>query len=133
VVLTGGFAFAAQSAAEGAAKDNKPPVTVTQTVFETVTQSVAPVTVTVTASPTRVAKAPETKFADGTFEVGFDVAAGRYRTTGPVAAGASCVWQRTRPDGGVIDGGTVLGPITVTVRAGELVHSTGCAPWAKIG
>lgn len=129
VVITGGIAFAAKLVDDRNAPAAPPPVTstITQVITQTITPP--PVTVTPTSSSTPAPSAPATEFADGTFKVGFDVAAGRYRTPGPAVAGAGCVWSRTRPGGAILARGTALGPIVVTLRAGDLMTSTGCKPW----
>jgi hypothetical protein len=140
VVLAGGLAVGATYAARAAGNDSgSGPVTITSVQTETVTTTMpasptAPVTMTVTKTVTKTPNhgAPATKFGNGTFEVGFDVASGRYRTQGPAqGVRAGCVWKRTEPGGGVIAQGTAFGPLSINVHDGELMTATGCQQWSK--
>ena len=63
-------------------------------------------------------------FGDGTYEVGVDVVAGRYKTQGPTDdLFKNCYWQRTKDDSGqfrsIIANGNTQGPGSVTIKAGE--------------
>lgn len=105
----------------------------------------APVTVTVTASaspaPTvtvpappgisgRAAPAsPADRFADGTYLVGTDVAAGSYRSPGPAQGGnGHCYWARLRASGGskIVADELTTGAARFTARKGEYVQVAGC-------
>lgn len=72
---------------------------------------------------------PLTSFGPGTWEVGVDVAAGKYKTTG----GAQCYWARLQANDGsfgdIIDNGLGAGPQTVTIRDGEYFETQRCADW----
>ncbi|MFN8518051.1 MAG: hypothetical protein U0667_01385 [Chloroflexota bacterium] len=73
-----------------------------------------------------------TTFADGTYLVGEDVAAGRYVSSGT----GSCNWARLSGFGGtadeVIQGGVATGSQEVTIHASdEGFASTGCGSWTR--
>ncbi len=74
---------------------------------------------------------PLTEFATGTFEVGVEVAPGRYRTPGS----DSCYWSRIdgndgQGGGDIIDNYFGPGPQVVTIREGEYFESQRCGVWA---
>lgn len=73
--------------------------------------------------------APLDSFGSGTWEVGVDVAAGKYKTTG----GDQCYWARLQENDGsfgdIIDNGLGAGPQTVTIREGEYFETQRCANW----
>jgi hypothetical protein len=101
-------------------------VTVTATQFQTST-----VTATVTVAPPP--ETPAAALLDGLHEVGTEVQAGIYQTTGPSGTNAGgCYWTRTDAAGGIIDNGVLGGPGTITVFAEELVETAGCQPWLKV-
>lgn len=94
-----------------------------------------PVTVAPTA-PT----APEGSIADGTYEVGVDVAPGKYKTAGPADTRywPMCYWARlkdtTGDRGTIIANDNIKGQTTVTIKESDGAFETsGCAPWVKIG
>lgn len=114
-----------------------PPVVVTAPAPppETVT-----VTVAAPAPPAPSAAAepagPLTTFASGVWEVGVDIAAGKYKTTG--TDGYGCYYARLRGDEGslddIISNGFVQGPATVTVRPSDAYFETsGCEDWVRVG
>ena len=78
-----------------------------------------------------------TSVRDGTYEVGKDIAAGRYKTAGPPtnATIKDCYWQRTKDDSGelqsIISSGDAQGPGSVTVKAGEFFQTSGGCTWTK--
>jgi len=79
---------------------------------------------------------PATSFGDGTYEVGVDVVAGRYKTQGPTDdLFKNCYWQRTKDDSGqfrsIIANGNTQGPGSVTIKAGEFFQTSGGCNWAK--
>jgi hypothetical protein len=79
---------------------------------------------------------PATSFGDGTYEVGVDVVAGRYKTQGPTDdLFKNCYWQRTKDDSGqfrsIIANGNTQGPGSVTIKAGEFFQTSGGCVWAK--
>ncbi len=88
------------------------------------------------AAPAKPA-GPATTVGDGTYEVGTDMAAGRYKTAGPGGHGDLdiCYWQRSKDDSGdfnkLISNDLFKGPGSVTVKAGEFVKLTGGCKWVK--
>jgi hypothetical protein len=80
---------------------------------------------------------PAAQVSDGNYEVGVDIAAGRYKTAGPGGNGALdiCYWQRTKDDSGdfdsIISNDLFKGPGSVTVKKGEFVKLTGGCTWTK--
>ena len=78
-----------------------------------------------------------TSVRDGTYEVGKDMATGRYKTAGPPkdAIIKDCYWQRTKDDSGelrsIISSGDTQGPGSVTVKAGEFFQTSGGCTWTK--
>jgi hypothetical protein len=88
------------------------------------------VTVTVTTAAT-----PRIAFADGTYRVGPDVAAGTYRS---VATADSCYWERLSGFGGTLDNiiANYFGnsPTIVTIAPTDVgFRSSNCGGWTKIG
>ena len=81
---------------------------------------------------------PETTVSDGTYEVGVDMAAGRYKTDGPSAGSITgmCYWQRSSNDSGefdaIIANEIVQGPGSVTVKSGEFATLSGDCTWTKV-
>ena len=72
---------------------------------------------------------PATSAGNGTYLVGTDLQAGRYKTDGNTAS--SCYWERTKDASGELDSiianDSFDGPGYVTVNAGEYVKfSRGC-------
>lgn len=78
---------------------------------------------------------PVTSASDGTYEVGVDLEAGRYKTTGPVPGARSCYQARLSDDSG--DSSSILsndltdGPSSVTVADGEFIKFNGGCTWTK--
>jgi hypothetical protein len=78
-----------------------------------------------------------TSVRDGTYEVGKDIAAGRYKTAGPPtnATIRTCRWQSAKDDSGelrsIISSGDTQGPGSVTVKAGEFFQTSGGCTWTK--
>lgn len=110
------------------------PPTASVPVTVTITASASPApTVTVPAPPAtsgRVAPAaPVSRFADGTYLVGTDVAAGSYRSPGPAPGGnGHCYWARLRASGGskIVADELTTGAARFTTRKGEYVQVAGC-------
>lgn len=100
-----------------------PPVTVTKP---------APAPKTVTAPPAQAAATIE----EGTWEVGADVAPGRYKTTEAVDAAGMCYWKITttgKPND-IVDNDIVTGGRpTVTIKKGQDFTTQDCGTWAKVG
>jgi hypothetical protein len=70
-----------------------------------------------------------TSFDDGTYEVGVDIAVGKYKTSG----GANCYWARMRQpdDSSIIANDLGAGPRTVVVAKGEYFTSQRCGTWNR--
>lgn len=80
---------------------------------------------------------PLTQFGDGQYEVGVDIAAGRYKTPGSGGSGImeSCYWERAKNDSGdfgsIISNENLQGPGTVSLKAGEFFKTNGGCNWTK--
>jgi hypothetical protein len=78
-----------------------------------------------------------TSVRDGTYKVGKDIAAGRYKTVGPPtnATIRNCRWESAKDDSGelgsIISSGDTQGPGSVTVKAGEYFQTAGGCTWTK--
>ena len=78
-----------------------------------------------------------TSVRDGTYEVGKDISAGRYKTAGPPTKATirNCRWQSAKDDSGelrsIISSGDTQGPGSVTVKAGEFFQTSGGCTWTK--
>lgn len=81
---------------------------------------------------------PPRGIGDGTFEVGADVPAGKYKTTGPDPDELipNCYFARLhRNDGSlndIIQNNNSKGPVVVTLKVGEYFETQGCAEWVKV-
>ncbi|MEC3981558.1 hypothetical protein [Amycolatopsis sp. H20-H5] len=91
------------------------------------------VTVTAEAPPATAAPiaddGPRTRFADGLYRVGTDMAAGAYTSAGPAAGEIRrCFWARLKAGPGtkVIANGLSAGATRFTVKNGEYVQISGC-------
>jgi hypothetical protein len=110
------------------------------------TNSAGGTTVTVTApaadaaapveNPRPAPAGPATTMGGGVYQVGIDVLAGQYKTTGS-ENGIGCYWARLKNDSGefdaIIANGNVDGPGSVTINDGEFVDLTGDCTWTKVG
>lgn len=82
---------------------------------------------------------PVTTFSDGTYQVGVDIAPGRYKTAGadPSLFANNCYTERESNDSGefsaIIANNNTVGPYSVTVRKGEFFKADGCLPFTKVG
>lgn len=97
-------------------------------------------TYTPAPAPARVttpAAAPEpTGITEGTYEVGADVAPGKYKTAGPDSGSGHCYYARLKNSDGfnIIDNDLKEGPMSVTIKASDYEFETnGCQPWIKVG
>jgi hypothetical protein len=78
---------------------------------------------------------PRTTFGDGTWEVGVDIAPGKYKTPGPQTGGVidNCYYaRRSEPDGfqGIISNNNSDGPSTVELTDEVAYFETnGCQDW----
>lgn len=119
-----------------AAQDTlSPPVSRAAQRPATVTVTMPPVTrvVTVTVTPPAPPPpppGPRQSFGDGLWEVGVDVAAGKYKTDG----GGSCYHAVLRsPDGFDIESNKIgSGPRTIVVKAGQYLETSRCGTWTLV-
>jgi hypothetical protein len=129
------FVIAACSAAvTGAAKTGATTTTPTYTPGSTATYS-APA---ITAQPAPAAPVgPATTVDDGTYEVGPDMAPGKYKTAGPPDGSFAdmCYWSRNKDDSGelgsIIANDIVKGPGSLTVKSGQYLKLSGGCTWVK--
>ncbi|WP_460397783.1 hypothetical protein [Actinophytocola sediminis] len=90
-------------------------------------------------APEQTPSGPDTTMSDGMYQVGVDVAPGRYKTTGPDDSSdfAHCYWARTTDDSGelrsIIANSLLQGPGSVTVNAGEFIELNGGCTWTNVG
>lgn len=98
---------------------------------------VAPAPVPAPAPAPAPATGPLTTVSDGTYQVGVDMAAGRYKTTGPSGSSAldMCYVSRNKNDSGefdaIIANQIVQGPGSVTVGKGEFAEFSGGCRWTR--
>lgn len=109
------------------------------TVTETVEAPAPEVTVTETAAAPEPEPEPKPKpepegLGEGTYEVGKDVKAGRYKTTVP-ADSFNCYWERSKDDSGdsiiANDNANPGARVSVTIKNGEFFKSNGCGDWVR--
>lgn len=87
--------------------------------------------------PAPVTSGPVTTVSDGTYQVGTDMTAGRYKTPGPDGSGAldMCYVSRNKDDSAELDAiianQIVQGPGSVTVSDGEFAEFSGGCTWTK--
>lgn len=111
----------------------------------------APTATATTALPAPAAQAPASpvppaqdsgparQFGAGTYEVGTDVKAGKYKTAGPGSDDImkSCAWSRKKDASGdlgsLIAFNIVQGPGVVTINKGEVLDATGSCTWTFAG
>jgi hypothetical protein len=106
------------------------PVTVVETITKTVERAAPAPTTTTASGPAQ----PAAEFGSGEYEVGVDVLPGKYKSSGPDGSNlAGCYWSRNTDDAAhtIIDNNVLKGPGTITIKAGELIESRGCAKWTK--
>lgn len=141
-ILIAAAAFVFGIAAGAGVERAKPAAAATErpaagTVTETYTQTAPPPPpVTVTETPVEpVQTGPATEMGDGTYQVGVDVVAGRYKTDGPPPGGIGiCYWARNSDDSGnfeaILANEVLQGPGSVTVNDGEFIEMSGGCHWA---
>lgn len=135
VVLVGIIVGAANSgsAEQGFREASAPPAT---TIAARPTVAPPPYTPPVRQAPvTTTAPEPE-GITEGTYEVGTDIAPGKYKTAGPDRSGGHCYYARLNADDGfnIIDNDLKQGQMTVTIKASDAEFETnGCKPWIKAG
>jgi hypothetical protein len=78
---------------------------------------------------------PLTTFGNGTYEVGVDVAPGKYRSAGVAdSAVPLCYFDQTDAKGTIKDQGVSNeGPSRATLKSGLTFKSSGCQQWVKVG
>ena len=117
-----------------------PTVTVTETEEAPAGEAEPAPTVTVTKT-TKPEPEPEPEpepdgLSEGTYEVGVDAKAGRYKTTVPDDS-MNCYWQRTKDDSGEFgsiianDNASPGSRVSVTLKKGEFFTSNGCGDWVR--
>lgn len=108
----------------------------------TVTQGSSVKAITVTRTVTESAQAQDTGSADaggitdGTYEVGVDIAPGKYKTAGsddtnPV--GCYVAVLNSSDSGDIKTNNITKGPQTVVVRKGQYLDVSGCKPMTRVG
>jgi hypothetical protein len=143
ILITGvaiGAAGSPQSTTAVAAGDPAPTVTVSipGEPGAEVTVTEPPVTVTAPPAPAKTVTAPPPQAAaaisgDGTYEVGVDIKAGKYKTTG----GEGCYWARLKNLDGdfdsIIANEFANGPQTVTIKKSDKgFKSSNCGDWTRV-
>lgn len=99
------------------------------------TRTEAPAAPVVPAAP--VETGPATTVSDGTYEVGVDLAAGRYKTDGPTESSFAgmCYLERSSDDSGeltsIIANDNIQGPSSLTVKDGEFAKFSGGCTWTR--
>ena len=92
-------------------------------------------TAQVEAPPAKPA-GPARTMESGVYQVGVDVQAGQYKTTGS-ENGIGCYWARLKNDSGefdaIISNGNLEGPGSFTINDGEFVELNGDCTWTKVG
>jgi hypothetical protein len=109
----------------------------TVTVTKTAKAESAP-TASKVPEPTKTTK-PESKstMEEGTYEIGVDAQAGRYKTTVPQDS-SNCYWERTKDDSGDSDSIIANDNVnpgaraSITVKSGEFFKSSGCGTWTRV-
>lgn len=124
------------SAVSGGGNDVAPASTTRTTTTAPATNAWVPApTTTTTNAP--VPAGPAKSAAEGVYEVGTDLAAGRFKTTGPDPSDMipSCYWERSRNDSGefnsIIANDNISGPGSLTLKSGEFVKFSGSCTWTK--
>jgi hypothetical protein len=80
---------------------------------------------------------PKTEFGNGTWEIGVDIAPGKYKTSGPEDSGRPCFAQTTKEGdaslGDIQKQELSEGPLTVIIPAKgvKFFESAGCSVWKK--
>lgn len=107
--------------------------TVTTTEVATVTTTATPPAATTVTKVATVKVTPKPKAAitEGVWEVGVDIAAGKYKVIEPISG--DCYWE-INPTGksDIVDNGAPTGgrPV-VTLRRGQTFTNQGCGDWAR--
>jgi hypothetical protein len=125
--------------ASAAAPASAAAVAAPQTVYVTVPPAApeapaAPVAPVAPAAPA----GPLTTFSDGTYEVGTDIAAGKYKTPGPGSTDIldSCYMEVGDGSGsisGIAQNDNLTGPGVVSLKKGKVFKVSGGCTWSKVG
>ncbi len=86
-----------------------------------------------TAAPPEVG--PLTAFEDGGYEVGTDIAAGKYRSNGDTSICIAYVLPNSDTEYSIVKHKTITGEgaQNVTLKSGTYFKTSGCGEWKKIG
>ena len=110
-----------------------------QTVYVTVPPA-APETPAAAAAPAAppAPTGPLTSFTNGTYEVGTDIAVGKYKTPGPGSTDImdSCYTEVGDGSGsltGISQNDNLTGPGVVTLKKGKVFKAAGGCTWTKVG
>lgn len=105
-------------------------------VFVTLQPSLAPQTAAPAAPTATAAPVSSASFSDGMYEVGTDIAPGKYKTTGQGSIGL-CAWasytDSSRDFEKLVDGANSTGQMYLTVRNGHFLEVAGGCTWTKQG
>ncbi|QUQ66692.1 hypothetical protein [Kutzneria sp. CA-103260] len=125
------------AAGSGGSNSVTPAAATVKTVTVTVPGPTRTVIETLTVQPTTTQPpGPKTQVVNGTFHVGEDIVADRWKTDGPSGASAlgMCYWEREKNDSGdfsaIIANDNIKGPASITVNAGEFVKFDGDCSWS---
>lgn len=113
--------------ANNASRTREPQLTHPSAPIPSRSQALAP-----TVQPTLPPTGPLTTFGDGVWEVGVDIAPGKYKTSGP--DGSNCYYSRLQENNGtlrdILDNGNSDGPVTITIKDSDgYFESRGCNDW----
>lgn len=97
--------------------------------------TVAPAPPVVAPAPAAAPAGPMTTFGNGTYEIGVDIKAGKYRSPGVQSSIAPlCYFDQTDASGTIKDQGVANeGPSRVTLKSGLTFKSSGCEDWVLVG
>jgi hypothetical protein len=86
------------------------------------------------SDPAAAEDGPLVAFGNGSFRIGQDVVAGRYRSPAPEEGIARlCYWDVQDDTGKILDQGVANdGPSIAKLPAGKLFTSKGCKDWQKV-
>ncbi|MFP5022402.1 hypothetical protein [Pseudonocardia phyllosphaerae] len=117
--------------------DSKPAASAPATPAATTESPTASSSAPEQTAPAQTTSGPTTTVSDGTYQVGTDIAAGRYKTAGPTSDsfGGMCYVSRNKDDSNEMDSiianDIAQGPSSVTVKKGEFAEFSGGCTWTK--
>jgi hypothetical protein len=135
----GGSAPATTAAATPAPARASAPAPIPAPTVAPATQAPAVVAAPTTVAPAPAAPAgPATSFSDGVYEVGTDIAAGKYKTAGSGGTDIldSCYYEIGDGSGrlgGIDKNDNLVGPGVVTLKKGKVFTTRGGCTWTKSG